>query len=456
MPRPRIVLDVLKFAAAGVRGGVQRLRSSPRRRLSVPVSPVPPVDMEAPVEGTRARLVTPPATLGRFLGYLGQLLVALGVIGFVVTIGFVVLSAAGVGPEATAIGDRSWLLLSALVTAGIWVVLLLWKVPQWQAASRAAGGELSTRELFDIENAARGTLGQMVSGLALLVGLYFAWQQLGNTNATINVSEQGQITDRFTRAVDQVGSDDLTVRLGGIYALERIAGDSERDYGPVMEVLTAYVRQASPRTDVDTAPLATPGPAEVPVDVQAVLSVLARRDASRDGPACLDLSGTNLAGVSLAGANLTNTCLAHVDLAEADLRGANLSDVDLTGADLSGAILEDADLSRSLLLRAVFDGAALSRADVTGANLTSARLNLVILDHAVLRGSILFGADLRGALLFDADLVNADLADANLTGAVMTGADLTGALHLTQTQIDAAVTDDRTKLPPNVQAHPDI
>src|SRR5215217_4967771 len=59
-------------------------------------------------------------------------------------------------------------------------------------------------------------------------------------------AEQGQITERFTRAIDQLGSEKLEIRLGGIYALERIARDSpERDYSTVIEVLTAYVRQNS-------------------------------------------------------------------------------------------------------------------------------------------------------------------------------------------------------------------
>ena len=35
------------------------------------------------------------------------------------------------------------------------------------------------------------------------------------------------------------GDDNMAIRLGGIYALERIAKDSEKDHGPIMEVLTA-------------------------------------------------------------------------------------------------------------------------------------------------------------------------------------------------------------------------
>jgi len=43
---------------------------------------------------------------------------------------------------------------------------------------------------------------------------------------THELTEQGQITDRYTKAVEQLGSDKLDVRIGGIYALERVAWDS--------------------------------------------------------------------------------------------------------------------------------------------------------------------------------------------------------------------------------------
>lgn len=60
------------------------------------------------------------------------------------------------------------------------------------------------------------------------------------------LDRQGQITERFTRAIDQLGSNTLDVRLGRIYALERIAEDSPEDHPQVIEVLTAYVREHTP------------------------------------------------------------------------------------------------------------------------------------------------------------------------------------------------------------------
>jgi hypothetical protein len=89
------------------------------------------------------------------------------------------------------------------------------------------------------------TLAQILAGTALLSGLYFTWR-------TLQVNREGQITERFTRAIDQLGATDddgnklFEIRLGGIYALERIARESKEDYWPIMEILTAYVRQNAP------------------------------------------------------------------------------------------------------------------------------------------------------------------------------------------------------------------
>jgi hypothetical protein len=55
----------------------------------------------------------------------------------------------------------------------------------------------------------------------------------------------GQVTDRYTRAIDQRGSKKLDVRIGGIFGLERVAHDSACDHPPVMEVLAAFVREHS-------------------------------------------------------------------------------------------------------------------------------------------------------------------------------------------------------------------
>ncbi|TKK85217.1 hypothetical protein FDA94_26455 [Herbidospora galbida] len=70
----------------------------------------------------------------------------------------------------------------------------------------------------------------------MLVAVYYTARNADTTRRTFRLGEQGHVTDRYTKAIEQLGSDKLDIRLGGIYALERIARDSARDHPTVMEV----------------------------------------------------------------------------------------------------------------------------------------------------------------------------------------------------------------------------
>src|SRR5262245_49902707 len=118
------------------------------------------------------------------------------------------------------------LLAIGLLGGGLVVLVLIW-LPKWQAARP----ELTPQARFEAENEARKTLAQIIGGAAVLAGLYFTW-------GTLEVSREGQVTERFTKAIDQLGAvndegeKQLEIRLGGIYALERIARDSKRGSVP--------------------------------------------------------------------------------------------------------------------------------------------------------------------------------------------------------------------------------
>jgi uncharacterized protein YjbI with pentapeptide repeats len=308
-------------------------------------------------------------------------------------------------------------------------IVALWLLPKWQVAGSAG---LSSKNRFDRENEARTTLAQIIGGVLLLAGLYSSVQ-------TFDLQREGQITDRYTKAVDQLGSmesgkPNLTVRLGGIYALERISRDSPKDRATIMEVLSAYVRQNAP------APKQASNAEEVFLsgaalheylsklkppqeDIQAILTVIGRREATTGFPIeAVDLHSTSLQRADLEGAHLEGAGLIGAHLEEAFLVGARLG-----GAHFDGARLEGAQLEGAYLEDAHLEGAGLEGAALYGAHLEGARLEDAHLDEAHLGG-----ADLDGTDLFEANL---------------SGADLRGAIGLTQDQLNSAYGDDKTLLP---------
>jgi hypothetical protein len=62
----------------------------------------------------------------------------------------------------------------------------------------------------------------------VFVSGYLTWRNVRIAQENLAVTQQGHITDRFTKAIDQLGATNVEVRVGGIYALGRIAEDSPR------------------------------------------------------------------------------------------------------------------------------------------------------------------------------------------------------------------------------------
>ena len=237
----------------------------------------------------------------------------------------------------------------------------------WQATTDIPGRYMVTQR---IELAK--TLAQWVLIPSILGTLYVAWRRVKAAEQTamaaqrtIEVAQEGQITERYTRAIEQLGNDNIAIRMGGIYALERIARDSDKDHWQVMEVLTAYVRENSPS---DWYPGSIQPLQLIPGDIGAILVVLGRRNTGRETPSHrLNLRMTDLRGAELEKA----------DFRRADFRLANLHNVYFKGADLRDAILFQANLTD-----AVLDGADLRGANLRAVwNLTQEQLRSAISDE---------------------------------------------------------------------------
>jgi hypothetical protein len=245
--------------------------------------------------------------------------------------------------------------------------------------------------------------------------------------------------ERYAIAIEQLGSTNHGIRIGGIYALEALARDSAHDHPVIVEVLTAFIREYAPcACPIGTSAAFTPTypPEPLAADLQAALTVIGRRDTSRDK------RRLNLTNVVLSGAILPKANLAGADLTDTVLCGANLQDANLSKARLFCANLSHAELA----------GANLRKADMTGVWLNSAKLYEANVAYANLFGAKLAEAELSAADLTGAKLARTDLSNTHLGSACLAGADLS------RTNLDGADLKDvshtgGTRWPPGFE-HP--
>lgn len=340
------------------------------------------------------------------------------------------------------------------------------------------------KDWVNTQNALYGSLVQTLGGLFFFVTIILSWLSLRTTKET-------QVTERFSKAVELLGNDkQLAVRLGAIYALERIAKDSvEKDYWQTIEVLTGFVRERCKGWHKEETTLPDTHTerqrAFPPTDIQAVLKVLERRfnyyrQDETESPNLsnsdfswmilaqvsfkkMNLRGANFSNADLSeakfqGVDLSGTIFLEADLSRADLSGINLSSVKFAeidpktgkpikaanlsysiliekdktgkpiGADFSNINFSGVDLSGVDLSNAIFaQNTGLSYTQFVGATLSDANFSYAILSGADLSNATLKKANLNYAGLSEATLSNADLSEAILTNTVLKKANLQNA-----------------------------
>lgn len=272
---------------------------------------------------------------------------------------------------------RTVLIGAAIIVAVLLLVALLvalWLALRWYLNPENTLSIVQRRDLVQGLASAGQALAVFLTGAVGLTGLFFTWRNTRlareSTQETLDLTRRGQITERFTQAINQLGATEggdksLEIRLGGIYSLERTAREDRDYHWPIMEVLTTYVRKHAPwKPDKGSSEeeISSPDP-----DIQAILTVIGRSIHHKDvAYGQVDLHSTDLKGADLKGANLWEANLQGTKLHKANLQGtnlqraklhrANLQDADLQGADLKGADLrETTDLTYAQLERAFGD-----------------------------------------------------------------------------------------------------
>lgn len=261
-------------------------------------------------------------------------------------------------------------------------------------------------------------VGFLIAGsLALVFAVWraiVAQQQAIASQGQTETAQQGLLNERYQRGAEMLGSEVLAVRLGGVYALQRLAAEHPDEYHlQIMRLLCAFIRTPTKDEPLDR-PVFFEGEQFAPPirdDVQAAMSAIGKR---------------NLHGIELENSERFTLDLRRANLSGGVFNGFRLDGADLSDANLEGAQLEAASVTGATLLRA-----NLVRAKINGADFHRARLMLCHMGNAVaigirftesnLEGILCFNTDLRGARLTFATLKGADLRGVNLEGADVSG-----------------------------------
>lgn len=246
---------------------------------------------------------------------------------------------------------------------------------------------------------------------------------------TVSFQKEGHMTDRISKAVEQLGAEktvklegkeqtqsNIEVRVGGLLSLERIANDSMkfdngRDHVLVMRIICAYLRQNSPANDLTLPTAGATLLASPKLDIRQAAEILKRRsvrqlEQEEKEKYRLDLRRVNLDDVDMSNGNFSGAMFDESRLHYTDMRKT-----DLTGARFVGATIAEAIFAGSTLKGVKFQKARLSdRVADDGLGLTYARVESLEV----------FGADLRGLSRFLASADNGNIKTALIGDAATT------------------------------------
>ena len=249
------------------------------------------------------------------------------------------------------------------------------------------------------------TIGFCIAGIVSIWLALAANKRANAMDATAKNTEEGQRQERLKNAIEHLGHDKDSVRMGGAHELFRLAKDTGDLRRTVFDILCAHIRQTTGENKYKEKYETKPSE-----EVQNLLTLLF----TQEPDVFFIKHSINLQGSYLNGATLRQARLKYANLGEVQLRDANLSRAQLQGADLG-----EAQLQKTFLWEAQLQGANLSNAQLQEAVLWEAQLQRADLSEAELQGADLSGAELQGA-----DLSGAELQGADFSGAELQGADL--------------------------------
>ena len=357
----------------------------------------------------------------------------------------------------------SWFLWLTLAFAMMFV-LAVWLVPLLLTPSGAMqslhpGERLRLEHTRNILQAVVGLIGILALGLAAwrtssaAQQAKAALQGIANTHRQLLLMEQSQVTTRFAQAIEQLGSPQLPVRLGAIYALEGIAFDAPNYYRTVLEVLSGFARTIkNPMAATVEAYLAAVENGESPQrpepliveDLRTALKVIQRLIEQKglpDAAFMVDLQKADFRGLDLDSVNFDNVDLSYATLICVSLKISTIKGSICHKANFQHAKLNHGKIFNCYLGGSIFDYTDFDLCDIDNSILVRCQFNRTQLTRTTLT-----------TCFFDeADFTNASFSQANISQSSFNYAELENCKNLTLKQLLQAKSLYEANLPEELE-----
>ena len=287
------------------------------------------------------------------------------------------------------------LIVLLIALAIVFMVVMVSENPEWSfKLFGVSGSENRKYEVLKF-------LGIGMGGILVALQALASHRRAKALEDTASHTEQGLRQERLKNAIEHLGHESDSVRLGGAYELFHLAKDAKEDVKElrqtVLDILCAHIRWTTGKKEYQENHESKPTE-----EIQSMLRLLFVQEYEVFNGLRIELQGSYLKGADLRKARLQWAILTGVHLQKANFRWAQLQGTNLEGAQLQETNLHRANLQEAELRWANLQGAELGAARLQGVDFFAARLQVAILYQAHLQGTNLHGAKLQRANLIEA------------------------------------------------------
>ena len=219
-------------------------------------------------------------------------------------------------------------------------------------------------------------------------------------------AEDGRRQERLKNAIEHLGHESDSVRMGGAYELFHLARDTEDLRQTAMDILCAHIRRTTGEDDYREKH--TWRPSE---EVQSLLTLLFVQERETSKGCRVDLRDSWLNGVHLQNGRLEGVIFHRAHLKAAMLYKTKMQGADFMLAQMQGAYLMDAHMQGANLTAVNLQEANMRRVHMQETNITEGQLQGADMKNVYLQGAVLCRTKMQGTNLENANMQGVQAVD---------------------------------------------